>query len=118
MSRNLDNIMDDIESSLNEDTGKHITRQLFDKLDKSKAKTKSEATDTELKLMTRMVVCAKNLPHLDMFNEIVQEFLLFRISLARQGRKELIEGLKSIADNKTGARAMSAIGIPPMGRMG
>lgn len=105
----LDNMVDELESSINEDTGKHVIRQLFDKLDKKNIPAKTELNDNELKLITRLKVIG-TVCDIEILHTICDEFMKHRISLNRQGRKELIEMGKQIGDNKFGARQFSFLG--------
>jgi len=108
----LNNIVDELEHSINEDVGKLIVRQLFDKVSKKDLPMKTHLTDNEVKLLTAMLIVSEK-SKIAVIGEVCHLFMKLRISHERAGRKELIDAMKQIADNKTGARAMSAFGAMP-----
>ena len=113
----LDNMIDELEQSVNEETGKHVVRQLFDKVNKKEIMLRSDLNDNEIKLIAKLKTIADQPVHLmriPVLHEICDKFMCLRASLTRQGRQELIDAMKQIADNRTGARAMSVFGnVPP-----
>ena len=108
----LDDTINDIESSIGEDTGKHCIRQLFDKVSKTEIPLKTELTDNEIKLIVRLKSVASEckIPIIDV---ICDNFMKHRISLGRKGRTELCDAIKQVGDNKFGARQFSMFGQPP-----
>ena len=115
MSMKLDDIVEDLQTGMNEDVGKTGMRHLFEKLNPKELMLKSHLTDNEIKKITKIVFLsgALDMPQLA---QMVDVFLRLRVSLNREGRKEVISALNTITDNRTGARGFSAMGnlIRPM----
>lgn len=105
----LDTMVEELEHSVNEDTGKLVVRQLFDKVSREQLPLKTELTDDELKLITRMKLVGE-IFDIDILKDVCDNFMKLRVSLNRKGRVELIDALKQITDNNTGFRGMSGIG--------
>lgn len=110
---NLDSIMDELETSINEDISKLSLKHLFDKLDKKQILLKTELNDNEIKRITKLKFIAENL-ELKKLNSMITTFMQLRVSLERKGRNEVIDALKTITDNKTGKSMFSAFGQPPI----
>ena len=110
----LDDTIDELETSINESEIKHAVRELFQKTDSKQIPLKTEISDDEIKMITRLKTIGAVM-RINTLSETLDNFMLLRISNARKGRQEIIDALKQIADNKTGARAFGMLGKLPQG---
>jgi predicted transcriptional regulator len=94
---------------------KEIIKKLFD-LDTTKPKElnlKTELSDTELKIITKLELINETFK-MPKLKNLIEEFKQLRVSLKRQGRNELISALKFEQDEKRQDRINSvkrALGI-------
>jgi flagellin-specific chaperone FliS len=109
MGSKLDDIVDELQTGMNEDVGKAGMRHLFEKLNPKELMLKSHLTDNEIKKITKILFLAEQL-ELPQLRQMVDVFLRLRVSLNREGRKEVISALNTITDNRTGVRGFSAMG--------
>lgn len=110
---NLDEIMDEVESSVNEDTSKHTVRHLFDKVNTKQIMLKTQVDRNEVNRITKLKAINDMIgdPRL---STLTDTFMKLRVSLDRQGRNELVKALENLTDVRSGAKAFSMFGRMPL----